>query len=262
MTQQQHLRCEEHPAVVWISLPIVLTIRCVGFFHRTNQAQGFGILNLAWGIGAIAGPVISGVLAQPCVQYKSSHCPMFLQMHPFLLPCLSATIFSSIAVCASLSLKETNPRIEPKSLPYQKISSPGYLDNEVDPASKHQSASSEQQTKEVEYFKASFYNEAETNVEKFQMKDISCNQKLLVMIPANQQDDNSKDIGCTTPSLSSIEIATGDSADLPRNSSSSPIPSTMSILKDRDVLLSSFCYSMTGLIFIITGECPKQRENH
>ena len=79
-------------------------------FCRTNQAKGFGILNLAWGIGSVTGPVISGLLAQPCKQYKMRNCPSVLAEHPFLLPCMSAAIFSIAGVIASLSFKETNPK--------------------------------------------------------------------------------------------------------------------------------------------------------
>jgi MFS family permease len=76
----------------------------------SNQAKGFGLLNLAWGIGAVMGPVVSGLLAQPCVQYKLQHCPDFLVKYPFLLPCIGAAIFSVAGTIASLSLIETNPR--------------------------------------------------------------------------------------------------------------------------------------------------------
>lgn len=71
---------------------------------RTNQAKGFGILNLAWGIGSVAGPVLSGLLAQPCVQYKMGNCPSILEDHPFLLPCIAAAVFSLAGVLASFSL--------------------------------------------------------------------------------------------------------------------------------------------------------------
>jgi hypothetical protein len=56
------------------------------------------------------GPVVSGLLAQPCVQYKLQHCPDFLVKYPFLLPCIGAAIFSVAGTIASLSLIETNPR--------------------------------------------------------------------------------------------------------------------------------------------------------
>lgn len=81
-------------------------------FCRTNQAKGFGILNLAWGIGSVAGPVISGLLAQPCLQYRMQKCPPVLEEHPFLLPCVGAAIFSMAGVVASFSFKETNPKFQ------------------------------------------------------------------------------------------------------------------------------------------------------
>jgi hypothetical protein len=56
------------------------------------------------------GPVVSGLLAQPCVQYKMQHCPDFLVKYPFLLPCIGAAIFSVAGTIASLSLIETNPQ--------------------------------------------------------------------------------------------------------------------------------------------------------
>jgi len=77
---------------------------------RSNQAKGFGILNLAWGIGSVTGPVVSGLLAQPCIQYKLPKCPTFLANYPFLLPCLGAAVFSVASIIASVSLTETNPR--------------------------------------------------------------------------------------------------------------------------------------------------------
>lgn len=86
-------------------------------FCRTNQAKGFGILNLAWGIGSVTGPVISGLLAQPCVQYRMKHCLPILEDHPFLLPCVGAAVFSITGVIASLSFKETNPKQYRVSVP-------------------------------------------------------------------------------------------------------------------------------------------------
>jgi MFS family permease len=89
---------------LWFDSDILLSL-C-----RSNQAKGFGLLNLAWGIGAVMGPVVSGLLAQPCVQYKMQHCPDFLVKYPFLLPCIGAAIFSVAGTIASLSLIETNPQ--------------------------------------------------------------------------------------------------------------------------------------------------------
>jgi hypothetical protein len=67
-------------------------------------------LNLAWGIGSVTGPVVSGLLAQPCIQYKLPKCPTLLANYPFLLPCLGAAVFSVASIIASVSLTETNPR--------------------------------------------------------------------------------------------------------------------------------------------------------
>jgi hypothetical protein len=89
---------------LWFDWDILLSL-C-----RSNLAKGFGLLNLAWGIGAVMGPVVSGLLAQPCVQYKLQHCPDFLVKYPFLLPCIGAAIFSVAGTIAALSLIETNPR--------------------------------------------------------------------------------------------------------------------------------------------------------
>ncbi|CAM6086807.1 unnamed protein product [Calypogeia fissa] len=227
----------------------------------TNQSKGFGILNLAWGIGAIAGPVFSGLLAEPCVQYyKSTTCPVFLKMHPFLLPCLSATLFSSVAVCAALMLKETNPRNDSKKIPYeqltyQKIPSQVHPD-ERDSVSKCHSVPNEAQTKEAQYFAATFRNDPDTDLESDQIKDVNSMQKLLVLISTKQQEEIcKKHLDPSSPCLAPSNISTADSdVPLPRSSWIPTIPLAMSILKDRGVLLSSFCYSMTGLIFIITDE--------
>lgn len=91
---------------------------------RSNKAQGFGILNLAWGVGSVAGPVVSGLLAQPCTQYAWQVCPAVLSNYPFLLPCLAAAFFSLLGIIASMTLRET---LQGTQSAYQLIASDAYL---------------------------------------------------------------------------------------------------------------------------------------
>ena len=39
---------------------------CAEITDHTNQARGFSLISLAWGIGSITGPTLAGLLADPC----------------------------------------------------------------------------------------------------------------------------------------------------------------------------------------------------
>ncbi|XP_024533336.1 protein ZINC INDUCED FACILITATOR-LIKE 1-like [Selaginella moellendorffii] len=161
----------------------------------SNKAKGFGILNLAWGIGSVAGPVLSGLLAQPCSQYGIRSCPRILTSYPFLLPCVAAAIFSTAAVFASLSLRETRPN----RVPYVQVNG----------------------SKPKE----------------------DCHQCVLEM--GTDPSIKVTESGDEDESTKFVVIPDGTSDDKNR---------TVPLLRDRNVLLTSFCYSLTGLIFITTDE--------
>ncbi|XP_024370083.1 probable peptide/nitrate transporter At3g43790 isoform X2 [Physcomitrium patens] len=189
----------------------------------TNQAKGFGILNLAWGIGSVTGPVISGLLAQPCVQYRMKHCLPILEVHPFLLPCVGAAVFSITGVIASLSFKETNPKQYRAS--YNKISDLAHAEDQ------------QRQSQEGE----SAHEESKGGV----LANKSCKQKLIVVI--------------STDELSSLKRMTESKACRSEECGSSTRKKehgqhTWFSWIDRNVLLASLCYAMTGLVFIITDE--------
>ncbi|KAJ3216068.1 hypothetical protein HDU67_009948 [Dinochytrium kinnereticum] len=61
----------------------------------TNQAKGFSMFGLMWGIGMICGPVLGGFLANPTKQFPAlfGNCP-FLAANPYFLPCLISAIIS------------------------------------------------------------------------------------------------------------------------------------------------------------------------
>ncbi|KAH8968083.1 hypothetical protein BDL97_03G110700 [Sphagnum fallax] len=203
----------------------------------SNLAKGFGLLNLAWGIGAMMGPVVSGLLAQPCVQYKLQHCPDFLVKYPFLLPCIGAAIFSVAGTIASLSLIETNPRYHKASgydqLPRQDVST---MDSDK---------LAEDEPKCSEMVQLTCMDEDQV------MNTAGCKQKLIVVISTSGKsetnhivtpEEGGDDSCCRTQGTVSVGKETWDKA-----------PSRFAWL-NRDVLLVSLCYSMTGFIFIITDE--------
>ncbi|KAJ3114597.1 hypothetical protein HDU96_001899 [Phlyctochytrium bullatum] len=63
----------------------------------TNQAKGFSIFGLMWGIGMICGPVLGGFLSNPTVVFPGvfGGCT-FLEANPYFLPCLISAIISMI----------------------------------------------------------------------------------------------------------------------------------------------------------------------
>ena len=76
----------------------------------TNEARGFSLLPLTWGLGCALGPIIGGTLSNPASRYPNSwlaQIPAF-QRYPYLLPCAvaSAITFSSFLL-ALLFLEET-----------------------------------------------------------------------------------------------------------------------------------------------------------
>ncbi|CAD6270204.1 unnamed protein product [Miscanthus lutarioriparius] len=69
---------------------------------------GLSIVSTAWGLGLIVGPSIGGYLAQPAKQYPNifSEKSIFGRF-PYLLPCLSISIFSAVVLVTCIWLPET-----------------------------------------------------------------------------------------------------------------------------------------------------------
>ncbi|BBM98422.1 hypothetical protein MPTK1_1g13390 [Marchantia polymorpha subsp. ruderalis] len=224
----------------------------------TNQAKGYGILNLAWGIGAIGGPIVSGVLAQPCIQYASPNCPQFLQTHPFFLPCVSATLFSSIGVIAAIHLKETNKRVRNKNTTYKKIPPQKLVVNPGDTSIQRQKpADGETQFREMRHFKSSRYDEHMMDINLDECSSNNTTEQKLIVLISPIEESRKEEFG---KSAAAVPLSTlpaepvEEEAPQPPQPQNKPSSSTLDLLRDRDVLLSSFCYSMTGLVFIITDE--------
>jgi MFS family permease len=79
----------------------------------TNAARAFSLLSVAWGVGAILGPVLGGLLSRPCreggVLAGAASCVpgSILGRQPYLLPCLTSSLMCAIAGALSLKLPET-----------------------------------------------------------------------------------------------------------------------------------------------------------
>ncbi|CAD6267937.1 unnamed protein product [Miscanthus lutarioriparius] len=73
-----------------------------------HHALGLSIVSTAWGLGLIVGPSIGGYLAQPARQYPNifSEKSIFGRF-PYLLPCLSISIFSAVVLVSCIWLPET-----------------------------------------------------------------------------------------------------------------------------------------------------------
>nr|FAA01135.1 TPA: efflux transporter of phytosiderophore (mugineic acids) [Zea mays] len=73
-----------------------------------HHALGLSVVSTAWGLGLIVGPYIGGYLAQPARQYPNvfSEESIFGRF-PYLLPCLSISIFSAVVLVSCIWLPET-----------------------------------------------------------------------------------------------------------------------------------------------------------
>ncbi|PWZ29891.1 Protein ZINC INDUCED FACILITATOR-LIKE 1 [Zea mays] len=74
-----------------------------------HHALGLSVVSTAWGLGLIVGPSIGGYLAQvPARQYPNvfSEESIFGRF-PYLLPCLSISIFSAVVLVSCIWLPET-----------------------------------------------------------------------------------------------------------------------------------------------------------
>ncbi|VFQ85567.1 unnamed protein product [Cuscuta campestris] len=77
-------------------------------FPEQYQSLGLSTVSTAWGIGLIIGPALGGFLAQPAEKY-----PLLFSEHslfgrfPYLLPCLSISLFALIVTIFTFWLPET-----------------------------------------------------------------------------------------------------------------------------------------------------------
>ncbi|KAF8556128.1 MFS general substrate transporter [Imleria badia] len=77
---------------------------------RTNMAQGFALLPIAWSVGMTLGPVIGGTLARPQDNFPRLFSSPFWGDFPYFLPCGVTAGFSLLTFGAILLfLKETLP---------------------------------------------------------------------------------------------------------------------------------------------------------
>ncbi|GAB4814743.1 hypothetical protein N2152v2_001789 [Parachlorella kessleri] len=85
-----------------------------------EQGKAFAYFSIAWGLGALLGPLLGGIFSFPCSQGGGMlqgtavcHEDSLLQRRPFLLPCLVAAALSGLAVFLSLFLlEETLPKLQ------------------------------------------------------------------------------------------------------------------------------------------------------
>lgn len=85
---------------------------------RTNEAKGFMIISLMWGIGLLFGPAIGGFLYDPANSSLGNTLNVspesFIGRHPAFLPSLFTAVYSFIAVTvAVVVLKESNAQARP-----------------------------------------------------------------------------------------------------------------------------------------------------
>ncbi|KAF9259196.1 MFS general substrate transporter [Marasmius fiardii PR-910] len=90
---------------------------------KTNRADAFALISVAWTSGSTLGPALGGLLADPATRWpntfgKSS----FFVDYPYFLPCAVAGLFALLAfIFALIGLKETHPRY--KKEPYRRLNS-------------------------------------------------------------------------------------------------------------------------------------------
>ena len=86
----------------------------------TNAARAFSLLSVAWGVGAILGPVLGGLLSRPCREggvlagAASCHPGSILDRQPYFLPCLTCSLMCALAGALSLKLPETMRKATPQ----------------------------------------------------------------------------------------------------------------------------------------------------
>lgn len=83
---------------------------------REEQSEAMGYISMTWGIGTLIGPMIGGVLSNPCAEGffggDNGVCATggLFENKPFLLPCIVASAISVVAVILTIFfLKEDRP---------------------------------------------------------------------------------------------------------------------------------------------------------
>ncbi|KAJ3081493.1 hypothetical protein HK102_002310, partial [Quaeritorhiza haematococci] len=116
---------------------------------ETNQAMGFSIFGLVWGIGMICGPMLGGFLSNPVTKYPDlfGHIDFF-RHYPYFLPCfVSALISITGFVIGFFYLEETSEnacaRRRLKNLGKCKMGAEGGEEDDLLPRISAVSASSE-----------------------------------------------------------------------------------------------------------------------
>ncbi|KAI9143086.1 major facilitator superfamily domain-containing protein [Paraphysoderma sedebokerense] len=100
----------------------------------TNQASGFAMFGLLWGIGTIAGPALGGFLADPARQFPSvfGSCE-FLKQYPYFLPCFISSLISLAGFFIGyFYFEETHPKYASK-----KYQQPAEADIDIESESKN-----------------------------------------------------------------------------------------------------------------------------
>eukprot|EP00850_Spirogloea_muscicola_P015992 SM000127S26608 [mRNA] locus=s127:10752:14375:+ [translate_table: standard] len=249
---------------------------------KTNQSRGFALLSLAWGIGSVAGPVLSGLLAQPCEQYNISKCPHIFRQHPFLLPCIIAAIISLAAIVSSLLLEETSPA---SSRNYSKLIDQDQSDQDdaaemavlvevndgdakaIPPLTRESAISHARDDNHIYVSTMPVLSEASYALDTSRSPS---EKTALLALPQMEVD-----LAEAAAHMCADERGLADSNRLPSKTATVAGPGqrcwdevlsvwrqcvsccsspTDSLLQDRDVMISSLCYSCTGLIFIMTDE--------
>lgn len=75
---------------------------------ETNIARGFSLLEMAWAVGYMIGPLVGGTLSRPQDRWPHLFSQQIWSEYPYFLPCLVVAIYGSISwVIAAMFLKET-----------------------------------------------------------------------------------------------------------------------------------------------------------
>ncbi|MBT4406398.1 MAG: MFS transporter [Euryarchaeota archaeon] len=86
----------------------------VGDVSETHQLTGrMGLLGAAFGIGFMIGPMIGGLLSDPAAAFGGVFDSDYWRSHPYLLPCVFASLLSAISLIFAL-------KYLPESLPKEK----------------------------------------------------------------------------------------------------------------------------------------------
>ncbi|PWA68245.1 major facilitator superfamily domain protein (mitochondrion) [Artemisia annua] len=77
-------------------------------FREEHQALGLSALSTSWGLGLIIGPSLGGYLAQPAEKFPGwVTSDSLLGRFPYLLPCLSISVFALFVTVGAFWLPET-----------------------------------------------------------------------------------------------------------------------------------------------------------